>query len=162
MGSYILYPKSQRGPRQNPFMHPWCLEAHATPSHGDGDRAPRNPPSIRQHPLTPATAPGSPVVPCSKYTHAHETEEEKMKKKRKRTKVPREMEKTTNRWKGPASHERRLFQVGALRDQECTNRARSESEIPVSSSMRVYMRFPVPFLDCLFLYHINSVRGHLY
>ena len=57
-------------------MLPSCLEAHATPRHENGDRAPFNPPSTRQHPLPPATAPGSPTVPCSKYPHAHEAEEE--------------------------------------------------------------------------------------
>ena len=32
-----------------------------------GGRAPCNPPSIRQHPPTPATAPSSPVSPCSDH-----------------------------------------------------------------------------------------------
>ena len=63
--------------RQSPFLHPPCLEAHATPSHESGDCAPSNSPSTRQHPLTPATAPGPPAVPCSEYAHAHETKEEK-------------------------------------------------------------------------------------
>ncbi|MEP5116252.1 MAG: hypothetical protein ABJQ90_11040, partial [Parasphingorhabdus sp.] len=45
--------------------------------HESGDRAPCNSPSTRQHPLTPATVPGSPAQPCSEYTHAHETKEEK-------------------------------------------------------------------------------------
>ena len=58
--------------RQSPFVLPTSLEAHATPSHENGDRAPCNHPSTCQHPLTPATAPGSPAVPCSEYTHAHE------------------------------------------------------------------------------------------
>ena len=58
--------------RQIPFVLPTCLEAHATPSHEDGDRARCNPSSTRQHPLTSATAPGSPAVACSEYTHAHE------------------------------------------------------------------------------------------
>ena len=94
-------------------MLPSCLEAHATPSHENGDRAPCNPPSTRQHPLTPATAPGSPAVPCSEYTHAHETKEEKKekisrrapstrtltkrKKKEKITEIAKGMEKTQNR-----------------------------------------------------------------
>ena len=56
--------------RHSPFM---CLEGHATPSHETRDHAPCNPPSPRQHPLIPATAPGSPAGPCSEYTHAHET-----------------------------------------------------------------------------------------
>ena len=30
----------------------------------------------RQHPLTPATAQGSPTVPSSEYTHAHDMKEE--------------------------------------------------------------------------------------
>ena len=60
--------------RQSLFMLPSCLEAHATPSHENGDRAPCNSPYTCQHPLTPAMAPGSPEVRCSEYTHAHETE----------------------------------------------------------------------------------------
>ena len=92
--------------RQSPFMLPSCLEAHATPSHENGDRATCTPPSSRQHPQTPATVPGSPAVPCSEYTHAHEKKEEKGKEE---PKVPREMEKTKNRCKGPASNTRRRF-----------------------------------------------------
>ena len=65
--------------RQSPFMHLSCLEAHATPSHENGDRDPSNTPSTRQHPLTPAMAPGSPAVPYSEYMHAHETKKEKIK-----------------------------------------------------------------------------------
>ena len=53
-------------------MLPLCLDAHATPSHQNGDRAPCNPPSARQHPLIPSTAPGSPAVQCPEYTHKHE------------------------------------------------------------------------------------------
>ena len=101
--SYIFYPKSQMEARQSPFMLPSCLEAHGTPSHENGDRAPYNPPSTRQPPLTPATAPGSPAVLCSECTHAHETKEEKRKKG---LKVPRQMKKTKNRSKGTASNKR--------------------------------------------------------
>ena len=43
-------------------------------------RAPSTPPSTRQSPRTAATAPGSPVVPCFGYTHAHKTQEENRKK----------------------------------------------------------------------------------
>ena len=50
------------------------------------------------------TAPGSPGVPCSEYTHAHETKEEKGEK---------ELEKTKNRWKGPASKKGRRFPRGS-------------------------------------------------
>ena len=57
--------------RHSPFLLPSCLKAHATPNHENGDRAPCNTPSARQHPLTPATAPGPPAVPCSEYTHTH-------------------------------------------------------------------------------------------
>ena len=71
--SYIFYRIPQMEVRQTPFMLPRCLEAHATSSHKNGDRAPCNHPSIRQHPLTPATAPGSSAVPCSECTHAHKT-----------------------------------------------------------------------------------------
>ena len=85
-------------------MHRSCLGAHAMPRLESGDRAPCNPPSTRQHPLTPATAPGSPAVPCLEYTHAHETKEEKWKEG---PRVPREMENTKNRWKGPASTKKR-------------------------------------------------------
>ena len=63
--------------RQSTSVYPSCLEAHATPRHESGDRALCNPPSTRQHLLTPATAAGSPAVPCSEYTHAHETKEQK-------------------------------------------------------------------------------------
>ena len=66
--------------RQSPFMLPSCLDRHATPSHENGDRVPCNPRSTRQYLLAPATAPGSPAVPCSKYTHAHGTEEERKKR----------------------------------------------------------------------------------
>ena len=66
--------------RQSPFMLPSCLEAHATSRRKNGDRASCNAPSTRQHPLTPTTAPGSPVVPCSEYTHAHETKRRKKEK----------------------------------------------------------------------------------
>ena len=62
------YQKSQMEARQSPLAHLSCLEAHATPRHESGDRVPCNPPSTRQHPLTPVTAPGSPAVPCSEYT----------------------------------------------------------------------------------------------
>ena len=62
--------------RQSPFMLPSCLEEHVTPSHESGARAPFDPPSTRQYPLTPATALGSPAVPCFEYTHAHKTKEE--------------------------------------------------------------------------------------
>ena len=95
---------------QSPFMPPSCLETHATPNHENGDRAPFNPPSTRQHSLTPATAPGLPAVPCSEYTHAHETNEEKRENK---TKALREMEKTKTRRKGPEINERRRFPSGS-------------------------------------------------
>ena len=61
-------------------MLPSCLESHATPRHENGDSAPFNLPSTRQHPLTPATGPGSPAVPCSEYTQAHGTKEKKGKR----------------------------------------------------------------------------------
>ena len=38
----------------------------------------RSPSYTRHHPLIPTTAPGSPAVPCSEYTHALETKEEKI------------------------------------------------------------------------------------
>ena len=61
-------------------MLPSGLDAQTTPSHKNGDRAPSNAPSTRQHLLTPAIAPRLPAVPCSGYTHAHETQQEKRKK----------------------------------------------------------------------------------
>ena len=97
-------------------MLPLCLDRHVTPSHENGDRAPFNPPSARQHPLTPATAPRSPAVPCSEYTLAHETKQEKKVKKGSRWQVT----------------ERGGVQVGALRGQGCANRARSERNAPAS------------------------------
>ena len=105
--SYILYQKPQMEARQSSFTHPSCLEAHATPTHESGDRAPCNPPSTRQHPLTTATAPGSPAVPRSEYTHTHETKEEK------RRRVPIYTRKTKNRWKRPACNEWRRFRGGS-------------------------------------------------
>ena len=127
--SNVLYQKSQMKARESPFMHPSCLEAHATPRHESGDRAPCNPPSTRQHPLTPATAPGSPVVPCSRV---HACTRNEIGKKENEPRVPRE------KWKKQktAGKVRQVikegdFQVGALRGQGCTNRARSESEISV-------------------------------
>ena len=66
--------------RQNPFLHPSCLEAHATRRYDSDDCAPCNSPSIRQHRLTPATAPSPPAVPCLECKHTHETKEEKMQK----------------------------------------------------------------------------------
>ena len=39
--------------RQSPFMHPSCLEAHVTPRHESGDRAPCNPP------IYPSAPPGT-------------------------------------------------------------------------------------------------------
>ena len=126
--SYVPYQKPQiMEARRSPFMHPSCLEAHATPRHESGDRAPCNPPSTRQHPPTPATAPGSPAVSYSEYTHAHDTKEEKrrkdrvcLEKGRKQRPVGRVRKKVMN---GGG------FEVGALRGQGCTNRARAESEI---------------------------------
>ena len=107
--------------RQSSFMHPSCLEAHATPSHENDDRAPSNPPSTHQHPQSPAMAPGSPVVPCSKYTRAYETKEENREKT---TESAKQKEKTKNRRKGPAGNQRR-----------CCPSGNSESEISVSSVM---------------------------
>ena len=90
-------------------MHPSCLEAHATRSPESGDRARWNPPTPSQHPLTPATVPGSPAVPYSEYAHAHETKEEKRKKG---PRVPRKIKKTKNCCKGPARNQRRRFRSG--------------------------------------------------
>ena len=83
MDSYILSLISPMEARQSPFMPPLWLEAHTTPSHENQDHAPFNPPSTRQHPPTPARAPGSRALPCSDYTHAHETKEEEREKKTK-------------------------------------------------------------------------------
>ena len=71
---FYLIPQMEA--RQGPFMLPSCLETHPTPSHEIGDHAPCNPPSTHGYSLTPAMAPGSPAVPCSEYTHAHETKRE--------------------------------------------------------------------------------------
>ena len=75
-------------------MHPSFLEAHATPNHENGDRAPCNAPSTRQHPLTPAKVSGSPAVSCSEYRHAHETKDNKREKG---PKVPRQMNGNTKK-----------------------------------------------------------------
>ena len=108
-------------------MLPSCLEAHAMPSHENGDRAPRNIPSTRQLPLAPATAPGPPAVPCLEYTHlyAHETKEEEKNNRKCQEKWRKQ------RTAGKVRQVRKGgdFQVGALRGQGCTNGARSESEI---------------------------------
>ena len=65
-------------------------------------------PSTRQHPLTLATAPDSPTMPCVYYTPAPKTSEEKNKQGSRRQAIV-----------GGGVH------VGALRCQGCTNRARS-------------------------------------
>ena len=67
----LFYPISQMAARHSPFIFPRCLGAHATPSHENGDRVSCNPTSTRQHPLTPATAPGSPAVPRVLSTRTH-------------------------------------------------------------------------------------------
>ena len=102
--SYILYPKSQMVASQSPFLHPPCLEAHATPRHESVDCAPCKSSSTRLHPLTPPAAPGSPAGPCSEYTHAQETKE--------RVKEEERTQKAKNRWKGPASITRRRLGSG--------------------------------------------------
>ena len=86
------------------------FEVRATPRHELGNRAPCTPASTRQHPLTLATAPGSPAVPYSQYTHGHETKEEKKKRP---PRVPREREKTKTRWKAPGSNEGGRFRSGS-------------------------------------------------
>ena len=48
---YIVQPEPHQEARQSPFMFPLCLEAHATPSYGNGDRAPCN---IPVYPPVPA------------------------------------------------------------------------------------------------------------
>ena len=101
--SYILYPIVQMVTRHSPFIIPSCLEAHATPSHEHSDCAPCKPPSTHQHQLTPATAPGLSAVPRSEYTHAHETKEQK----RKKNESTKKMEKSKNRWQGPARNRKR-------------------------------------------------------
>ena len=105
-------------------MHPSCLEAHTTPRHESSDHAPCNPPTTtRKHPLTPLTAPGSPVVPYSENGHAHQTEE-------RTERVPRELENTKNCWRGPASTMSLKggdFEEGILRSQGCTHRSLSRS-----------------------------------
>ena len=100
--------------RQSPFMHLSCLEAHATPRYQSGDRAPYNSPSTRQLSLTPAMAPGSPAVPYSEYTHAHETKQEKGRNDR----------DCQEKWRKqrPAGKVRQVmngggFEAGALRGQ---------------------------------------------
>ena len=65
------------------------------------------------------------------HAPAHATKEEKREKG---PRVPGEMEKTKTRWKGSASNEGG-FEVGALRVQGCTNRARSDIEIYLSGSI---------------------------
>ena len=80
MDSYILGLMFQMEARQSPFMLPLSLEAHTKPSHENGDRAPCDPPSTRQHPPTPATVPGPPALPCSDYTPANKTKEQKKEK----------------------------------------------------------------------------------
>ena len=116
---YILNRIMLMEARQSPFMLPSCLEAYTTPRHENIDRAPFNPPSTRQHPLAPATTPGSPAVTCSEYTHADEAKKKKGKKKNENAK----------RKQRPAGKVRQVmkggdFQVEALRGQGCTNRAR--------------------------------------
>ena len=85
--SYILHPTPHQEARQTPFMLPSCLKARATPSHENADRAPSNLFSTRQRPLTPGTAPTSPAVPCSGYTHAHKTKKETRNKRHSRASI---------------------------------------------------------------------------
>ena len=118
--SYVIYPKSPMEARQIPFMHPSRLEAHSTPRHQSGDHVPCNRPSTRQHSLKPATAPGSLAVPCSEYTHAHETKGEKKKKGPGKQKTAGKVRQGIKEGG---------FEVEALRGQRCTNRARSGIEI---------------------------------
>ena len=63
-------------------MHPLYLEGHGTPRHESGDRAPCNPPFTHQHPLTPATAPGSPAV---RYSRSTRTKRNERRRKEERT-----------------------------------------------------------------------------
>ena len=122
------------GARQSPVMLP---STHATPRHESGDLAPFNPPSTRQHPLTPATVPGSPAVPCSEYTHTHE------RKLKKGKNVPNYQIYGEN--KEPLETiEGGDFQVGALRGQGCKNQVRSESEISGSSYMYYTLVYVCP------------------
>ena len=96
--SYVLDLIFQMEGRRSPFMLPSCLEAQTTPSHENGDRAPCKPPSTRQHPLTPATALGSPAVLCSEYTHAQKTKEGRREKELKvQNKFQRASEKKRKR-----------------------------------------------------------------
>ena len=92
----MLYPTPHQEARQSSFMLPSCLEAHATPSHENGDHASSNPPPTRQRPLTPATGPGSPAVPCPGYTHAHKA---KKIMKEKKLSPASNQEEAVSKWK---------------------------------------------------------------
>ena len=92
------------GGQTEPTHASLVIDGQATPSHENGDRALSNLPSTRQRPLTPATAPGSPVVPRSGYhTHAH--------RKKCKTK-PKEKTKRLS----PASNSRKQWPKWELRD----------------------------------------------
>ena len=98
--------------RQRPFMHLSCLEAHATPRRESGGRAPCNPPLYLPAPADTRDGAGFAHSVVLEYTHAHETKGEK-KRTKNGPKVPREIEKTNNPWKGPASNQGRRFARGS-------------------------------------------------
>ena len=73
IGSYMVSSIRHEEARQSQFLLLPCLEARATPSHENGDGAPANPASTRQRSPTSATTMRSLEVPCSGYTHEHNT-----------------------------------------------------------------------------------------
>ena len=115
-------------------MHPSCLEAHATPRHESGDRAPCNPPSTRQHPRRRRALPR-----CrARSTRTH------MKRKQKKGRKDRECQEKWRKQRTAGKVRQVMkggdFEVGALRGQGCTNRGRSGSGIQVSSSYGMIVR----------------------
>ena len=71
-------------------------------------------------------------MPCSEYSHGHETKEERKKK----VKVPRKMGKTKNRLERSGKYSEEAMSERELRGgRDVPNRARSESEISAGSSI---------------------------
>ena len=106
---YMIYPIPHEKARQSPFKLPPRLDVHATLSHENGDRAPSDPPSTRQH--------------------------QRRRRARPRCRPPSTRTRTKQNYKNGSRRqviEGGGVHAGALRGQGCTNWARSESEISVS------------------------------
>ena len=116
-------------------MHPLCLEAHATHGHESCDRAPSNSPL---YPPTPTDTRDGAGLTRGVVLGVHTRKRNEKIKKEESTESAKKEEK--GRKQRPAGKGRQVmngggFDVGPLRGQGCTNRARSESEIYVGVFM---------------------------